>query len=207
MTRSLTLKRRREPPPESTCVSRALLKALHCQPPPPPDLYTPPQHYPASVSSSLSFLPKPLWLKQVCHGLSDKRFIEALGAMAVAADSATHSPDMLTCSYTNHALGTEHKVALLADPLLDNRVNFLALPPRGWTDWHGVWTWDQRTGQLSVNLHHLAGQLPLRQVATWRMSDRTFGWTQLRGYDHCLREITMRPGAAYMMYRGRQWWH
>ena len=71
--------------------------------------------------------------------------------MATAADSATHSLNMLMLSYANHTLGTERKIALLKDPPQGNRVNFLALPPRGWTDWHGAWTWELRTSQLSAS--------------------------------------------------------
>ena len=96
--------------------------------------------------------------------------------MAAAAYSAAHSLNMLTLSYTNHALGTEHNIALLKTPLLSNRVNFLALPPRGWTDWHGAWAWELRTSQLSVNLHRAAGELPLRNVTA--SSDAATGRTR-----------------------------
>ena len=150
-------------------------------------------------------LPKPVWLNQVCQGLSNNTF--PLGAMAAAADFADATLRIVICSYTNHTIGLEHRIALLRDPVRGNRVNFLGLPPLGWTRWHGGWICDHRTGQLSMQFHHAAGQLPLRQVTTWRISDRTLHWTHFQGYDSCMREITMRPLVAYTMYRGGQAWH
>ena len=123
--------------------------------------------------------------------------------MAAAADRAALSLSMMILSYRNDSLGADHKIALLEDLVLGNRVNFLVFS--GWTDWHGAWTWDHRTSQLSVNVHHAPAQTRLRSVTVRRVEHGNFG-LQFQGVDYARRRITMTPETAYVMQSAGEPW-